>query len=85
MREIRKSGFGEGYGAEIRINLLTFMPMDRKTGYNLATVRRIIETIKNRHEELIAERSLSEIQLPNEIQKFAVKAVPKHAVSHVRG
>jgi hypothetical protein len=43
----------EGLGCKLRVNLLTFEPMDKTTGFSLAAVRMIIEEVKNRQEELL--------------------------------
>lgn len=44
----------EGYGASVRINLLTFEQMN-DTDFSPAALREIIEQVKKYHKELLAE------------------------------
>ena len=46
----------EGLGCTVRINLSTFRAMDR-TDFSKSSLKLIIEEVKNRHEELMAQWS----------------------------
>ena len=45
----------EGGGASVRINLLTLEVMDAKTGFSHATLRKILETVKEHRWLLLDE------------------------------
>jgi hypothetical protein len=46
-----------GLGASIRINLLTLEPMDSETDFSVTAVRRILEVVTEKQEQLLREWS----------------------------